>query len=813
MQNSACSKISCVGVAVEGALYSFDREFSYKVPPELAGKIKPGSRVSVPFGKGNRLRTGIVLSVEECCESAEIKSVAAVLDQAPLLSIELVSLISWLAEHYFCSLYEAAKVMLPAGLRFKMQEYFYPGTTGAEPKTEMERRLTEFLKLHPGLTLEQLAKKTGVEPETILEMAARNVIEKRNEARRRMGDAERKMMEALPFSGKLTEKQEQVYACLQDLGAVSVKELCYYAGVSSSVLELLVRKGAARFFQAPVCRVPYESWDGEPDQSPIDLSEKQQEVYTGILSSVEAEKFSVSLLYGVTGSGKTSVYLKLIDQVLKMGRSVIVLVPEISLTPQTVRIFKQRYGGRTAVLHSRLSMGERLDEWKRIRRREADIVIGTRSAVFAPVSDLGLIVMDEEQEYTYKSESSPRYHARDVAKFRCAYHKAALLLVSATPSLESMYMAQTGQYALYRLENRYGEAHLPKVTVVDMNDERLCGNGSQYSYALREAIGRRLEKGEQSILLLNRRGYHTFAVCTACKEVVRCPHCSISLTYHHVNQRMICHYCGYSVPAVKQCPSCGQEKLSYRGFGTQRAEDELQSLFPQARILRVDTDSAMTKLAFETKMDCFARAEYDILIGTQMVAKGLDFKNVTLVGILSADQSLYSDDFRSAERAFDLFTQVIGRAGRGNLSGEAVIQTFTPESGVIALAQRQDYDGFYQGELAYRKTMLYPPFSDLCLLTFSGEVHDQVRECAEDFLKRLTESAKRDYPELPMRILNPVAATVAKVNNQFRYRLLIKCRNRKQQRQLISGLIKETVRNSRYAGVLLTADINPDMII
>ncbi len=800
----------CAQIAPEKTLYSFDRAFDYEVPPHLRAAAVPGVRVMIPFGRSNAPRVGMILSISEQEPPKGLKAIRSVIDPAPILSGELLSLALWMHERYFCTIYDAIKTMLPAGMRYQMKERCYAGSN--PPSGEPERSIYEDLLKKPREKNDLLAR-FSLTAEQLSLMAQQGVLEIRSEPIRAVGDAIRKKVRPLPFEGKLTEKQELAYACLCDLGPVPLREAIYYSGVSEGVFELLCRKGAAEFFEEEVYRNPYKEIDrfGEVE-APV-LSEEQQTVYDGLSKSLDSGEYSAALLYGVTGSGKTSVYLKLIDRALSAGRGVIVMVPEISLTPQTAAIFYRRYGERVAVFHSALSLGERLDEFKRVASGKADIAIGTRSAVFAPVRNLGLVVMDEEQEGTYKSEMSPRYHAADVARFRCAYHKALFLMSSATPSVETMYLAKNGACALWRLENRYGEAQIPQTTVVDMNEERLAGNASNYSRALYRAIADRLAKKEQSILLLNRRGYNTFAVCTACKTVVTCPRCSISLKYHSANRRLLCHYCGYSVPYTEVCPTCGEKKLSYRGFGTQRAEEELRELFPEARILRVDTDSAMSRARFENDMEAFRRGEYDLLIGTQMVAKGLDFEKVTLVGVLSADQSLYAEDFKSNERAFDLFTQVIGRSGRGKYAGEAILQTFTPENPVIALAKAQDYDAFYQTEIEYRRAMLYPPYSDFCVISFIGANEKAVSACAEAFLQKLGALAKSEYASLPLRVLSPSAASVSKINFEYRYRLLIKCRNSKPLREMIRRLLLEFLKDRACSEIRIAADLNPELVL
>lgn len=557
-------------------------------------------------------------------------------------------------------------------------------------------------------------------------------------------------------------------------------------------------------------RAPYEE-QRLPEVVSTSLNCEQRLAYDGLLRQYESGRAACSLLFGVTGSGKTQVYMNLIDRVIADGRQVLVLVPEISLTPQTMQLFLNRYGKRVAVLHSGLSMGERMDEWKRVKRGEASIVVGTRSAVFAPCENLGLIVMDEEQEHTYKSESTPRYHARDIAKFRCARHKALLLLTSATPSVESFYAAKAGRYSLQTMASRYGDAQLPQVEVVDMREE--TDDREIFSGRLKQELRQCLEEGHQAILLLNRRGYNTFISCRSCGHVLTCPSCSISMTYHRANGRLVCHYCGHMQDLPEKCPECGSDKMRYSGLGTQRVEQELTELFPEAPVLRMDTDTTMSRYAYEQKFQEFAQGKYAIMVGTQMVAKGLDFPNVGLVGVLSADMSLYGDDFRSFESTFALLTQVVGRAGRRERTGKAVIQTYTPENYVIHLAGKQDYVGFYNLEIAARKMMKYPPFVDLCLFGFVGAQEAAVRGAALRFLELLRQTVSGEYAKLPVIALDPSPAVVSKVAGKYRYKLLIKSVNSALLRKMVAQLLERFSRLPENRQVTVFADINPANVL
>ncbi|MCH4239989.1 MAG: primosomal protein N' [Oscillospiraceae bacterium] len=812
-----------VKVAVENTAYSFDTDFDYAVPEFLTVKAKPGCRVQVPFGAGNHSRQGMILTAHEIDKNAKIKFLQAVLDEAPLLSDEMLLLVPWMKKHYFCTLFEAVRLLLPVGISYRLKTFY---TLAPDFNVDRMQELTSeeqmvMAQFKRGTPLEQsrLLKLSGLPQNSdILEkLCKKKVLRRARNPVRCMRDASAKMIRLCDLSEmpKLTARQQDVYRVLQDVGCASVKEVCYFTGVTQTVLKNMVKQGVCELYEQEVYRTPYSAKDStkESRQEPIVLSPEQQGAYEHLCSAYDQEKASASLLYGVTGSGKTNVYLRLIDHVLQDGHGVILMVPEISLTPQAVHIFQSRYGSCVAVFHSGLSMGERMDEWKRVKRGEASVVVGTRSAIFAPMENPGLIILDEEQESTYQSESSPRYHTKEVAWFRCRYHKALLLLVSATPCVETYYAAKSGKIGLETLPSRYGSAQLPEVCICDMNEELRSGNTSILSAPLLEALQENFQQKRQAILLLNRRGYNTFAVCHDCGHIMTCPNCSISLTYHAANHRLMCHYCGYSVPAVSECPECHSKHLQYRGAGTQKAEEQLGVLLPQARILRLDTDAAMTRFAYEDKLQQFADGEYDLIVGTQMVAKGLDFENVTVVGVLSADQTLYSDDFRSSERTFDLLTQVVGRAGRGRFRGRAFLQTFTPENPIFSLAAQQDYPRFYEQELPMRQLMLYPPFADLCVIGFVGTDEQQVCRGSQVFLQTLQATASSQYSGLPMRVLNPSPARIYRANGKYRYKLLLKCRNSVPLRQMLADLLKDFAKDRTMSRVTAFADMNPDSIL
>lgn len=810
-------------VAVENAAYSFDDAFDYAIPAELQGKVQPGVRVLVPFGNGSKKRQGFVFALRQKKDEKKLKAIAEVLDEAPLLNNELLRLAVFLKEQTFCTLFEAAKAMLPSGigLHFVLSYILNPAYADLRISTdESEQAVIAYLQEKAVyVKREKILKDLGYKPDfPILEtMAKKDLLLCNSDTQRKIGDATLKMARLTDFyfqyadsAGKLTKKQKEVTAFLENVGTASVKEICYFTGVTAAVISTLVGKGIIEFFENEIFRRPkFEKQSSV--KTPIHLTDLQKTAFDGLLSQLQKPTAESALLFGVTGSGKTQVFLRLIDEVLKTDCGVIVMVPEISLTPQMLSIFYERYGSLVAVFHSALSMGERLDEWKRVKKGEAKIALGTRSAVFAPFEKIGLIVIDEEQEHTYKSEMSPRYHARDAARFRVKNHNALLLLASATPSIESYARAKTGVYTLYTLDERYGNAVLPEVLTVNAAQFG-AGAGAQLSDVLLAELQENLRAGNQSILLLNRRGYNTFAACNACGKVMTCPNCSISLTYHARNKRLMCHYCGYSEPFTDVCRECGEKQVAYSGFGTQRLEDELQTQLPDARILRLDTDTTASRYSFEKSLKKFTNQEYDIMVGTQMVAKGLDFPNVTLVGVVSVDQMLYNDDYKSAERTFDLLTQVVGRAGRGDKAGKAIIQTAFPDNEVITLAKAQNFPAFYELEMQIRQAMIYPPYCDLCTIGFIGTDEILTKSAAKVFLDALRAAHQSEYADLQLIVLGPIAPRLAKVSGKYRYRIILKCHNNARLRAFVGAQLKHFAKNNTYKKVTVIADLNPENI-
>ena len=812
-----------VDVAIENVAYHFDILYTYSVPDELKNNQLLGMRVMVPFGRSkNAKRQGVIFSVTQKEPEKGIKSIISILDEKPVVSEEMLKTARFLKDRTFCTFFEAVKVQMPVGFTFKTTEnYFAVSNENSVKLNEEQQKVYDYmLGFDCVLSEKQIFSDCALpsDSDVLKKLISKKLVIKTYDAVKKLGDLTQKTAELIvpeedynKVFEKLTPKQQSVVNVLRDVGAASLKEICYFTGVTAGVIKALEKKGLITIDDRPKYRIPYVNYSAKASEEII-LTDIQQKAYEG-LSSKYKKGSGVALLYGITGSGKTSVFLKLIDEVIKEGRQVIVMVPEIALTPQMMGIFKGRYGNEVAIFHSALSTGERKDEYRRVSDGEVRIVVGTRSAVFAPFKNLGLIVIDEEQEHTYKSESSPRYHTRDVAKFRAAEHNALLVLSSATPSIESFSNAQRGVYSLHTLTERYGSAVLPDVTVVDMKKDKQSGNKYAISSELLEALEKNLSDNKQSILLINRRGYNTFAACDSCGSVITCPSCSISMTYHSANNRLMCHYCGYSAPFMSTCPDCGKNNVRYSGFGTQKIEKEIEELLPEARVLRMDTDSTSSRQEFEKGLSDFAEGKYDIMLGTQMVAKGLDFENVTLVGVISADQQLNNDDFRSEEKTFDLLTQVVGRAGRGENKGSAIIQTITPENHIIRLAQKQDYRTFYENEIIIRKTMLYPPYCDLCSVHFISENENSALKCSKEFLNELRRITADKYKSQKIIVLGPMPPRLSKINNKFRYRIIIKCRNSREFRSMISELLISFGRSNKFRDVTLTADINPENLV
>ena len=810
-----------VKVAVSAAPYSIDKPYSYLVPDALVAAAVPGVRVMVPFGRGNKESEGLILARVQEPKLPGSKAIRQILDSEPVLDKAGIDLALWMRGRYFCTVFEAVKTILPAGLWYGLREIW---SLAMAP--EAARSAAVGI---PGAwqVLDLLEKQGGKADIRVLRDALGDGAEKplkamkkaeiltcETDAKRKIADKSHRMVELAVNTEDayaLTEPKRrsaparyEVVNFLATAGRTPAAEVSYYTGASSRTLKTMEKAGLIAFSEEEELRVP--SLDDVEPGPEIVLNEEQQRAFEEILGRVQAAKPSVTLLHGVTGSGKTQVYLRLVQETLALGKTAMVLVPEIVLTPQMMRKFSSYFGSRVAMLHSSLKMTERYDQWKRIRRGEVDVVLGTRSALFAPLKNLGLIIMDEEQEGSYQSENVPRYDAREVAKYLCVREKAALVFGSATPTVETAWAAEQGSYQKALLRRRYNENALPEVLIADLRQEILNGNPGLISTPLRQELEKNLAAGEQSILFLNRRGSSRMLLCGECGYVPQCPRCSTAMTYHSANGRLMCHYCGHSEPAADTCPECGGW-MKHVGAGTQKVEEELRELFPEAGILRMDADT--TAGGHEEILQTFERERVPILLGTQMVAKGLDFENVTLVGVLSADISLYVDNYRAAERTFSLLTQVVGRAGRGGKTGRAVIQTYTPGNDVIRCAARQDYDAFYESEIRMRRLRRYPPFADLFTVTVSGTEEGRVLRAAVSVRETLRQLCRR--PELAAgepEVLGPAPAPVVKVNNRFRYRCTLVGKNDKATREMLAWLQKDFAKDSANRGMNLFVDHN-----
>ena len=810
-----------VKVAVSAAPYSIDKPYSYLVPESLAAAAVPGVRVMVPFGRGNKESEGLILARVQEPKLPGSKAIRQILDSEPVLDKAGIDLALWMRGRYFCTVFEAVKTILPAGLWYGLREIW---SLAMEPETARSAAVGI-----PGAwqVLDLLEKQGGKADIRVLRDALGDGAEKplkamkkaeilacETDAKRKIADKSHRMVELAVNTEDayaLTEPKRrsaparyEVVNFLATAGRTPAAEVSYYTGASARTLKTMEKAGLIAFSEEEELRVP--SLDDVEPGPEIVLNEEQQRAFEEILGRVQAAKPSVTLLHGVTGSGKTQVYLRLVQETLALGKTAMVLVPEIVLTPQMMRKFSSYFGSRVAMLHSSLKMTERYDQWKRIRRGEVDVVLGTRSALFAPLKNLGLIIMDEEQEGSYQSENVPRYDAREVAKYLCVREKAALVFGSATPTVETAWAVEQGSYQKALLRRRYNENALPEVLIADLRQEILNGNPGLISTPLRQELEKNLAAGEQSILFLNRRGSSRMLLCGECGYVPQCPRCSTAMTYHSANGRLMCHYCGHSEPAADTCPECGGW-MKHVGAGTQKVEEELRELFPEAGILRMDADT--TAGGHEEILQTFERERVPILLGTQMVAKGLDFENVTLVGVLSADISLYVDNYRAAERTFSLLTQVVGRAGRGGKTGRAVIQTYTPGNDVIRCATRQDYDAFYESEIRMRRLRRYPPFADLFTVTVSGTEEGRVLRAAVSVRETLRQLCRR--PELAAgepEVLGPAPAPVVKVNNRFRYRCTLVGKNDKATREMLAWLQKDFAKDSANRGMNLFVDHN-----
>ena len=807
-------------IAVAAATFAIDKPYSYRIPDGVC--LQPGVRVQVPFGRGNRRTEGVILTVEPG-DDEKLKTIDLLLDEEPVLTQQMLRLAAFMRERYFCTVYEALRAMLPTGMNFKARNQI----ALTEDRSWKEKNVRQADALALLRFLEDLGGEADEDtlakamPETDkLEAALSYLLRKKwinaqTDFLHRIGDKQEQIAtlaasveEAMEFAAhrpKSAALQRSVLELLCSLGTVSVKELCYFTGAKPATVRRLADLGYVTLSQRQVLRC--REIRPAKIEGPLTLNEEQSIAFEGLKEQMQQQKPGCALLYGVTGSGKTAVYLKLIRHTLERGKAALLMVPEIGLTPQLLSLLAGHFGDTVAVLHSSLTMAERYDQWKRVRNGDARVIVGTRSAIFAPSEELGLIILDEEQEHSYKSENSPRYSAKEVALWRGVKEGALVLLGSATPSIETMYHAKQGHYRLYQLKNRYNGKQLPHVTMVDMREELQQGNDTSFSLDLREAIMDTHRADKQAILFLNRRGNSRALVCVDCRQAPECPRCSARLTYHSANERLMCHYCGYSQKASSRC-GCGG-RLKPIGTGTQKVQQELLELFPDMEIARMDADTVTASNTHEDILRKFQQEHIPVLLGTQMVAKGLNLPDVTLVGVLDGDLSLYSGSYRAAETTFNMLTQVVGRAGRGTSSGQAIIQTLVPEHPVLALAAKQDYDGFYELEIGLRRMLNNPPFADIAQVLFVGQEEQQVLRSAAKLRDSLIACLKLpDYKNEQCTVLGPAPCPVPKINYNFRYRLTLRCSMTRPLRLLLAHLLQQFGKDGGNRGVNAFIDVN-----
>ncbi|MFE4810990.1 primosomal protein N' [Peribacillus simplex] len=788
-----------------------DREFDYRIPEKWKQVIKPGMRVIVPFGP--RMVQGFVTGLKAKSDFAKLRNIKEPMDLEPILNDELLQLGDWLTKEAMCFKISALQAMLPAAMKAKYEKVI-------KVVEDKKDRVPLFIQNLFGKN-DSISWKDVIEGEnaSFFQMEMQNgnlelVYNVKNRLNKKtvrvikslLSPKELKEM-ASAMSSHAKKQQELLQYFIEHQEPIPLKELLELINTSSGTVKSLVSKGALAEMDQEIYRDPYENRVFEKS-TPFTLTAEQTAALKPINEKIYDDEHDVFLLYGVTGSGKTEVYLQAIASVIEKGKEAIMLVPEISLTPQTVKRFKERFGEQVAVMHSGLSVGEKYDEWRKIHRKEVKVVVGARSAVFAPFENLGLIIIDEEHESSYKQEETPRYHARDVAIERAKSYKCPVILGSATPTLESFARAKKNVYKLLTLSQRMNKNALPAVDIVDMREELRTGNRSMFSELLFTKLKDRLEKGEQIVLMLNKRGHSSFVMCRSCGLVINCPNCDISLTYHRFNDIMKCHYCGYEEGMPSVCPECESEHIRFFGTGTQKVEEELAKILPEARVIRMDVDTTSKKGSHERLLNAFGEGKADILLGTQMIAKGLDFPNITLVGVLSADTMLHLPDFRSSEKTFQLLTQVSGRAGRHQLPGEVVIQTYTPEHYSIELSALQDFDAFYEREMHLRRQSHYPPYYYVVLITVSHEDLMKTVSVTEKITNYLGSRLNRDSI-----VLGPVASPISRINNRYRYQCLIKYKREPDLNQHLRTLLEHYQKETAQNHLQISIDLNPQIMM
>lgn len=814
------SGFSFAEIAVDSVTYGLDKLYVYSLPLSMSN-ASIGCRVIVPFGRSSSKRQGIIMRLLSETSISNTRPVYALLDTKPILSKEQMELVEYLKQTTYCTYFDAVKAILPTGLNYRIFDTysFNPDYVDKDKLSESELIIFNILSssTKPMKITDIILNCTFDNVAGILSSLCEKGAVICSTSSKRLGtDAVRNICQLiistekakdLIASKKVTKQGASVLNYLIDNGASIVKDICYFTGVSQGVINTLIRNNFVIIIAEKINRNPHNNI--KPSATNVVLSEEQNIVFNGLKNLYQQDKPNCALLRGVTGSGKTEVFIALTRQVISDGKDVIVLVPEITLTPQTVGKFKKEFGDIVAVIHSSLSIGERMDEYRRLESGEAKIAVGTRSAIFAPLKNIGLIVIDEEQVSSYYSEQSPRYHAHSIAKYLAYRNNALLLLASATPSIPTYYYAKTGKYSLFELDSRYGTNKLPGVYTADMRKELAAGNNTSISSMLLNELKANIDNGEQSIVLLNRRGYHTVGVCSECGEALKCDNCDIPLTYHSANNRLMCHYCGASKEYTEICPHCGTKSIHYKGAGTQKAYEELLLAIPGVRILRMDLDTTSSKEAHTKMLTEFANGKYDILLGTQMVAKGLDFPNVTLVGVMSADSSLFDDDFRADERTFSMMTQVIGRSGR-HKAGRAVVQTYAPNHPVLVKAMKQDYISFYNDDILIRKQMLYPPFCDICLISISSNKDSNCENAAKYIYDYICKIVNEMYSDLPIKILHPNRELMFKISSKYRFNLVLKCKDGKKFEAFLSDLLIRLHKDTKLSKVSIAAEINPE---
>ena len=862
--------------------YPADRAYSYLVPAPLENSVEPGVIVEVPFGKSNRRMTGVVTAYPTELPDQDCKPITQVFGDGPMLSQDLLELCRFLKEYTLCTFGEAVRAVLPSAAMSKIITYYRvlseeERTSGISVRTalasigERGQRVYMLAEKKDKFSRQSLQNEVDFNLNSVFsDLVKYNLIERCEEVKNASAVKYRRMIapsESLMLESRLDEGYfDSVLAKLTGTNQKKILETVYLEGASveSALYEklgiplqsgknsaaTLEKRGLITLEREEEYRNHFtrESFNTAAVTSgntviPT-LSDEQQRARDVIISLYESGKPAGALLHGVTGSGKTNVIMAAIDRVLEDGRGVIMLVPEIALTPQTVGVFMNRYGESIAVIHSALSAGEKFDAWRRVRDGHVKVVIGTRSAIFAPFGNIGMIIIDEEHEYTYKSDTDPKYHTHDIARKRCADHNAVMVLSSATPSVTSYYKAKNGGYTLVELKERYGNAVLPEVKIYDMRGETAMGNLSPVGGLLAMRLHEDRDAGNQSILFLNRRGYNNYVSCRKCGKSLKCPNCSVTLTYHSTGrvaaakddetyeaQRrekgyLTCHMCGYRTKVPEKCPQpdCGSEHFLFMGCGTQKAEDDIADQFPDLRVLRMDLDTTQAKFSHEEILSKFRTGEADVLLGTQMVTKGHDFPRVATVGVLNADGSLMLDDYRASERTFAMLTQVIGRAGRGDIPGCAIIQTYNPDNEVLMMAANQDYSRFYEGEIRLRKSFCFPPFCDIAVITLSCADEQYLNMAAVRMRERIIERTEGSFGDVPLVLYGPFEAPVYRVQNTFRMRLVMKCRLNRRTREMLSELLCEFSKFTPGSGgkarnfskssrkIIVSVDLNPTTV-